>query len=54
MEGKVTPFGNNPLTKKSDKPWKPMSLKEVLGSKKDLTSTLGSKKDLERTIGTSK
>ena len=41
MEGKVTPFGNNPLTKKSDKPWKPMSLKEVLGSKKDLEKTIG-------------
>ena len=41
MGEKVNPLDNNPLTKIQTKPWKPMSLKEVLGSKKDLEKTIG-------------
>lgn len=41
MNNKPNPLGNNPVTKISAKPWKPMSLKEVLGSKKDLEKAIG-------------
>lgn len=44
MSEKVNPLENNPLTKKDNKEWKPMSLKEVLGSKKDLEKALGTSK----------
>ncbi len=35
----------NPLKRKSGEPIKPMSLKEILGEKKDMMSKLGGKKE---------